>query len=259
MVRRRELISHRIILPLASNEPIDNPIAPISPDSNSQLAIMDNHSSPIAAQPVRRRVTTRIPGKKTMTWDTKADQQLLLAILAAHEVKIDFEAVASRLGERCTPRAVVERMKKLKKRAIAQDSCAPSAPMATAPPHKKRKRVVLVENISKDIASAADGLEKSTQTPISAVSTASAGNGSAAVHPTEDSSTETTSTSGKFANNKPFGRGLLPMTHKQAVGTSYSQRAISVGQILLEERSQDKLHKVQIFSSQKGPQPFLDR
>lgn len=56
-----------------------------------------------------------------MRWDTEADQQLLLAISAAHEVKIDFEAVASRLGEHCTPRAVVERLKKLEKQAIGQD------------------------------------------------------------------------------------------------------------------------------------------
>ena len=47
-----------------------------------------------------------------MRWDTEADQQILLAILAAHEVKIDFEA--SRLGDHCTPRAVVDRIEKLR-------------------------------------------------------------------------------------------------------------------------------------------------
>ncbi|KAI9850497.1 MAG: hypothetical protein M1830_007014 [Pleopsidium flavum] len=61
-----------------------------------------------------------------MTWDGVADQQLLLSILAAHEIKIDFDAVAANLG--CTPRAVQERLKKLKKVAGEQNSAGPPGP-----------------------------------------------------------------------------------------------------------------------------------
>ena len=214
----------------------------------------NSHSSPVAAGPVRHCVNTRIPGRKTMTWDTKADQQLLLAILAAHE------AVASRLEEHCTPRAVVEWLKKLKKQAIAQDECALSTLMTKASPVKKRKRVMPGENTSTNITSAADGVVKTTQAPISAVSNVTAGKGYGDVHPTEEPSTETVTRGDSVAKTgKPSSRGLLPVKYKQAVGTSYAQPAICAGQILLEERSQDRLHKVQMFSSQKVPQPFLDR
>ena len=44
-----------------------------------------------------------------------ADQQLLLTILSEHAISVNFELVADRLG--CTPRAVQERLKKLKKMA----------------------------------------------------------------------------------------------------------------------------------------------
>ncbi|KAI9814026.1 MAG: hypothetical protein M1827_003490 [Pycnora praestabilis] len=54
---------------------------------------------------------------KNMKWDGDADQQLLLAILAAHHLFLDHAAIASRLGPQCTPRAVQERLKKLKKMA----------------------------------------------------------------------------------------------------------------------------------------------
>ena len=46
-----------------------------------------------------------------------ANQQLLLSILAVHEVKVDFNAVANVMGDQCTPRAVQEQLKKLKKMA----------------------------------------------------------------------------------------------------------------------------------------------
>lgn len=46
-----------------------------------------------------------------------ADQHLLLAILATHHVKLDYVAVAKRLGPQCTGRAVEERLKKLKRMA----------------------------------------------------------------------------------------------------------------------------------------------
>lgn len=217
---------------------------------------MDNHSSPIAAEPIRR---ARIPGKKTMKWNTEADQQLLLAILAAHEVKIDFEAVASRLGEHCTPRAVVERLKKLKKQAIAQDDSASSAPMPRAPPVKKRKVAVPGENAATDNESAAGGVEKSAQAQVTATGTLSAGSGFRDVRST-DTSPSRSIAAGNSVNKKGKSsrRVLLPVKQTQPLGTSYAQ-ALSAGQILLEERSQDSLYKVKVFSSQKMPQPFLDR
>ena len=46
-----------------------------------------------------------------------ADQQLLLSILATHAIKVDFDAIAARVGPPCTPRAAQERIKKLKKMA----------------------------------------------------------------------------------------------------------------------------------------------
>ena len=44
-----------------------------------------------------------------------ADQSLLLAIIASHDVKVDFAKVAKDMGDICTPRAVQERLKRLKK------------------------------------------------------------------------------------------------------------------------------------------------
>jgi hypothetical protein len=45
----------------------------------------------------------------------EADQQLLLSILATHTIVLNHAAIAERIGPHCTPRAVVERIKKLKK------------------------------------------------------------------------------------------------------------------------------------------------
>lgn len=121
--------------------------------------------------------------------------------------------------------------------------------MAKAPPIKKRTGIVPRENRSTFDSSVADGIANPTQAQIS-----TNGSGSGGVPSTS------LSTSDSVGNtSEPSGRGLLPVTHKQAVGTSNIQQAISPGDIVLEERSQDKLHKVQIFSSQKIPQPFLDR
>ncbi|MCJ1363908.1 hypothetical protein MMC16_003017 [Acarospora aff. strigata] len=86
-----------------------------------------------------------------MTWDGAADQHLLLSILTTHDVKVDFDVVAANLG--CTPRAVQERLKKLKKIAAEQKDADPNAPKtptktkavitengdATTPTPKKRK------------------------------------------------------------------------------------------------------------------------
>ncbi|MCJ1480312.1 hypothetical protein MMC06_000467 [Schaereria dolodes] len=77
-----------------------------------------------------------------------ADQQLLLSILAEHDIKLDFDAVSKRLG--CTARAVQERLKKLKKLATdeADGSSITPAKASTkkassdeATPTKKRKVV----------------------------------------------------------------------------------------------------------------------
>ena len=196
-----------------------------------------------------------------MKWDAKADQQLLLAILAAHEVKIDFEAVASRLGEHCTPRAVVERLKKLKKQAAAQDySASSSAPMPKAPPVKKRKVVVPGEDAATDNQSAAHVVEKLTQARVIATGTVSAGSGFREVGSTGESPSRSISTSNNVEKKgKSSGRGLLPVKQTKTLGISYTQSSLSSGQILLEERGQDSIHKLKVFSSQKMPQPFLDR
>ncbi len=60
-----------------------------------------------------------------------------MAILAVHDVKVDHEAVAKRLGDPCTARAVQERLKKLRKMA-REDGFAsvldePSTPKKRAP------------------------------------------------------------------------------------------------------------------------------
>ncbi|KAL7273276.1 hypothetical protein RUND412_003883 [Rhizina undulata] len=50
-----------------------------------------------------------------MKWDAEADQHLLLAILCAHKVCVDYTRVSAIIG--CTPRACEERLKKLRKHA----------------------------------------------------------------------------------------------------------------------------------------------
>ena len=133
--------------------------------------------------------------------------------------------------------------------------------MTKAPPVKKTKRVVPGENNSStDNFSAANGVEKSTQAQGSASSTVSAANGFREVHSTGEPSTRSISAGDSVERTiNSSGRGLLPVKHIQAVGTSHAQPAITPGQILLKEKSRDNLHKVQVFSSQKMPQPFLDR
>ncbi|KAI9784692.1 MAG: hypothetical protein M1816_000757 [Peltula sp. TS41687] len=76
--------------------------------------------------------------RRTMTWDGNADQQLLLAILSTHTIKLDHAAIAQRLGPNCTPRAVEERLKKLKKLAKENGFGKDDAP---APPSAKRVKV----------------------------------------------------------------------------------------------------------------------
>ncbi|CAD6585989.1 MAG: hypothetical protein ASARMPRED_002367 [Alectoria sarmentosa] len=203
---------------------------------------MNNHSSPISANSIRRRVSKRTPGKKTMRWDTEADQQLLFAILAAHEVKIDFEAVASKLGDH------------------SQDDSAPSDPMPNVPPVKKRKRVVLGEHAATNNEPAADGSQKSAQAQVSATGSMRAGSGFKEVLSTGRSPSRSIATGDSVEKKgKSSRRVLLPIKKTQTLGTSHAQLTMSTGQVLLEKRSQDSPHKVKIFSSQKIPQPFLDR
>ena len=116
------------------------------------------------------------------------------------------------------------------------------------------------EKPSMDYSSVADGVANFTQTQSSANSTASIGQGSGEVPSTEIPTIMSIHASDSVESNSKFsGRGLLPVTHKQAVGTSYVQPAIPPGQILLEKRGRDNLHRLHLFSSQKIPQPFLDR
>ena len=49
-----------------------------------------------------------------------ANERLLLAILSAHDIKVDFAAVAEKMGPQCTKRAVQEQLKKLKKSAATE-------------------------------------------------------------------------------------------------------------------------------------------
>ncbi|MCJ1304241.1 hypothetical protein MMC08_007053 [Hypocenomyce scalaris] len=50
-------------------------------------------------------------------WDEHTDLQLLLAVIAVNNAKIDYDIVTTMLGFGCSPRAIEERLKKLKKRA----------------------------------------------------------------------------------------------------------------------------------------------
>lgn len=222
----------------------------------SSQRIMENPPSPITPELVRRRVTTRPSGKKTMKWDSDADQQLLLAILAAHEVKVDSEAVAARLGQNCTPRAVVERLKRLKKQATAQDDSAPFGPMTKPPPPKKKKVMPVVNDTL-----AADRVDESTQVqvPATSASAGSTGNGFGEAQLAEKPSIRSIAAGDNVEGNSKSGKRLMPVKHESAVGNSYIQSAIDSGPLLLEERNRDRFHKVQVFSSSKMPQPFLDR
>ena len=70
-------------------------------------------------------------------WSGAADQQLLLNILDEHTISVNFEGVAARLG--CTPRAVQERLKKLKKMASEQAGGSALAPVTPTKPLAKKK------------------------------------------------------------------------------------------------------------------------
>ncbi|KAL2357237.1 hypothetical protein BJ546DRAFT_1058838 [Cryomyces antarcticus] len=79
-----------------------------------------------------------------MNWDGGADLKLLLAILKTQNVTVDFDSVAQELSTPsvvCTPRAVQERLKKLKKiaangRQVTSTGSGPKQKVAT--PRKKK-------------------------------------------------------------------------------------------------------------------------
>lgn len=132
--------------------------------------------------------------------------------------------------------------------------------MTKARQFKKTKSVVPGENIYTFNLSAADGVKKSAQAHVSASGAVATGNCFAEAHSTDEPSTRTIFAGGSVErNNKSPARGLLPVKHKQSVGTSYAQSATFPGKMLFGERSSESFHKVQVFSSQKKPQPFLDR
>ncbi len=136
--------------------------------------------------------------------------------------------------------------------------------MIRIPPVKKREAVVPDPKNPTDNTLVSHGVANSMQARISVAGTEGVGNdnGSGEVASTEEHSTigiPASDTSSVKRKIKPTTRCLLPVKHKKAVGTSYAQPVRFPGHILLEERRQDKPHKVQAFSSQKMPQPFLDR
>lgn len=57
-----------------------------------------------------------------------------MAIIATHAIQIDFAAVAARMGNICTPRAVQERLKKIKKAGagVSELNFIPAAPRGKA-------------------------------------------------------------------------------------------------------------------------------
>ena len=164
------------------------------------------------------------------------------------------------MGEHSTPRAIIQRPKKVIQRATAQEDSAPSPIMTKAPHDKKRKRIVPGGNAATNKSSVADDIENFTQAQASATSTKHHIDGFRETHSTGNLSDRSLSAGDLVESiSESSARRLLPVTHKKAVGKSYSRPAISPGQILFEEGSQDQPHKVQVFSSQKTPQPFLDR
>lgn len=57
---------------------------------------------------------------------------MLRFILASHEIKIDFGVMAKLLGPNCTPRAVQEKLKKLKKIGLEEAAAAAAGTGAEA-------------------------------------------------------------------------------------------------------------------------------
>ena len=148
---------------------------------------------------------------------------------------------------------------KLEKQATTQEDKSFVCQMTGVPLTKKAKGAMLKQSIHTDKSSIMDGVANNTQAETSANSSVSASKGSGKV-PLAGLSTKMNTHARDILgkSSKPSGRGLLPVTHKQGLRASYTQPAVS-SHILLEEPKQLKHRKVEVFSSQKTPQPFLDR
>lgn len=129
-----------------------------------------------------------------------------------------------------------------------------------APSVKKRKRGMPSGKTSTHNSLVADGVANYTQANIPTRGSANPGNNLIKVPSTKESSSTNMPIGGCVErNSKGSIRGLLPVKHKQGIGTSYAQPAVSPGQILLEKERQEKPHRIQVFSSQNLPQPFLNK
>ncbi|KAK4984847.1 hypothetical protein LTR66_008363 [Elasticomyces elasticus] len=82
-----------------------------------------------------------------MTWDAETNLKLLLAVTKVQAVKIDYEAVAKELSTdnvTCTPKAVMDQMRRLKKQALG--SGASSTPTKNESPMPKAKATPRKQN-----------------------------------------------------------------------------------------------------------------
>ncbi|KAK4985486.1 hypothetical protein LTR66_008157 [Elasticomyces elasticus] len=81
-----------------------------------------------------------------MTWDAETNLKLLLAVLKVQAVNIDYEAVAKELSTdnvTCTPKAVSDQMRRLKKQVLGSGASTPikkesPVPKAKATPRKQK-------------------------------------------------------------------------------------------------------------------------
>ena len=118
------------------------------------------------------------------------------------------------------------------------------------------KKVLPVEKITL----ATHEVDKATQAQVSATSNSavSTGNDFGEAHLAVESSIPSTTAGANVNGNNKSAKRLMPVKHTLA-GASYVQKAIDSGPLMLEERNQDNFHRVQVFSSSKVAQPFLDR
>ncbi|KIW32130.1 uncharacterized protein PV07_03700 [Cladophialophora immunda] len=75
-----------------------------------------------------------------MTWDADADARLFAAVLATSEIKIDYTAVAARMGNGCTAKAVTHRVTNIKNKAKSLEADGDAAPAAPPAANGSRKR-----------------------------------------------------------------------------------------------------------------------
>ena len=80
-----------------------------------------------------------------LSYPADADQKLLMAIISAHAIHIDFDAVAEKMGNVCTARAVQERLKKIKKAGAEAAGGAKPTPAAAKP--KKGGKLIITPRV----------------------------------------------------------------------------------------------------------------